>query len=128
MIRTILAFGLTALALFGAALTFGAASAETRLVMFERDGCTWCRRWQHEIGGIYPLTEEGRAAPLVVINVDRPMPDGYSFAGQAVYTPTFVLVEDGVEIARITGYPGEEFFWGLLDQMLADHRGGDTRS
>ena len=27
------------------------------------------------------------------------------------YTPTFVLAEDGKEVGRIEGYPGDEFFW-----------------
>jgi hypothetical protein len=34
------------------------------------------------------------------------------------FTPTFVLMVDGVEASRIEGYPGEDFFWGLLGQML----------
>jgi hypothetical protein len=29
-----------------------------------------------------------------------------------------VLVEDGVERGRITGYPGAEFFWGMLEQLM----------
>jgi len=28
------------------------------------------------------------------------------------------LLEDGTEIGRIEGYPGEDFFWGLLTQMM----------
>jgi hypothetical protein len=38
-----------------------------------------------------------------------------------------VLVKDGVEVARLEGYPGEDFFWGLLGRMLSehtDHEGG----
>jgi len=35
-----------------------------------------------------------------------------------LFTPTFVLMQDGVEIGRIEGYPGEDFFWGLLNQMI----------
>jgi hypothetical protein len=34
------------------------------------------------------------------------------------FTPTFVLLVDGVERNRIEGYPGEDFFWGLLGRML----------
>ena len=34
------------------------------------------------------------------------------------YTPTFVLVEDGQERARIEGYPGEFFFWPRLENLL----------
>jgi hypothetical protein len=37
------------------------------------------------------------------------------------FTPTFVLVEDGRELARIEGYPGEDFFWGLLGMLLEEH-------
>ena len=38
------------------------------------------------------------------------------------FTPTFVLVDDGREIGRIEGYPGEDFFWGLLERLLLQHR------
>ena len=45
---------------------------------------------------------------------------------KVLYTPTFILVEGGQEIGRIEGYPGEDFFWGLLKMMLeakTDFRG-----
>ena len=35
-----------------------------------------------------------------------------------LYTPTFVLVANGEEVGRIEGYPGDAFFWGLLDRLL----------
>ncbi|MBZ0130881.1 MAG: hypothetical protein K8F59_17420 [Rhodobacteraceae bacterium] len=95
-----------------------AAAAETRLVMFDADGCSWCLKWHREIGGVYPLTEEGRRAPLVVLDISDPVPADMQFSHRPRYTPTFVLIEDGVEIARIEGYPGEDFFWGLLEMML----------
>ena len=31
---------------------------------------------------------------------------------------TFVLMHNGAEIGRILGYPGEDHFWGLLQQLL----------
>ena len=34
------------------------------------------------------------------------------------YSPTFVLVDQGREIGRIEGYPGENFFWGLLENLV----------
>ena len=33
-------------------------------------------------------------------------------------TPTFVLVHEGEEVGRLRGYPGDQFFWGLLGGML----------
>ena len=96
--------------------------AETRLVMAEEDGCYWCERWNKEISAIYPKTAEGRAAPLLRLDIHDPLPDGLRFERPLIYTPTFVLMVDGVEAARIEGYPGEDFFWGLLAQLLKDAR------
>jgi len=101
------------------AFTAGAAAAaELRLVMFEQAGCVYCERWKAEVGDAYPLTAEGRAAPLWPMDIRDPVPAGVTLARRPVYTPTFVLLQDGAEIGRIEGYPGEDFFWGLLGQML----------
>lgn len=105
-----------ALALLGAMA--GAAIAETRLLMFEQAGCIYCRQWHAELGDIYPLTDEGRAAPLLRIDLRAPLPEGVTLRSKPVFTPTFVLVRDGVEVGRIEGYPGEDFFWGLLSTLL----------
>jgi hypothetical protein len=32
--------------------------------------------------------------------------------------PTFVLVDNGREVGRIVGYPGADFFYGLLGELL----------
>lgn len=89
--------------------------------MFEEDGCIWCEQWNREIGPIYPKTPEGKLAPLRRVDIRAPLPDGLTLANAPFYTPTFVLVRDGQELARIEGYPGEAFFWGLLGRMLAEH-------
>ena len=94
------------------------AVAELRLVMVEEAGCVWCARWNAEIAPIYPRTPEGRAAPLLRIDRLRPLPAGLELSKAVRYTPTFILVEDGREMNRIEGYPGEDFFWGMLEQMI----------
>jgi len=90
------------------------ASAEMRLLMAEQPGCVYCERWNRDIADIYPLTAEGRAAPLFRVQIREPLPDGVTLARGLTFTPTFVLLVDGVEVRRIEGYPGEDFFWGLL--------------
>ncbi len=39
-------------------------------------------------------------------------------------------LENGLEIGRIRGYPGEDFFWGLLGEMIEklDNAGGSNES
>ena len=94
------------------------AMADAMLVMVEEKGCIWCARWNEEISEIYPKTAEGAAAPLKRIDIHAKRPDDIVFARSLTFTPTFVLVVDGLEVSRIEGYPGEDFFWGLLDRML----------
>lgn len=89
-----------------------AAAAE--LVLFEAKGCAWCEAWDAEIGGIYPKAPESRVAPLRRVDIHAERPADLAAVRGIIYTPTFVLMEDGVEVGRITGYAGEEFFWGLL--------------
>lgn len=100
------------------ASTFTSPLWAAELFMVETPGCHYCIQWKEEIGPIYPKTAAGQFAPLQQIDIDAPLPDGLSFARKVVYTPTFVLVEEGQEIGRIEGYPGEDFFWGLLEMML----------
>ena len=98
----------------------GSASAELQLMMFEQAGCVYCEQWHAQIGPEYPLTDEGRSAPLVRVQLRAALPEGVSIASPPVFTPTFVLLQDGVEVSRIEGYPGEDFFWGLLGAMIKD--------
>ncbi len=95
------------------------AQAEVQLLMFEQPGCRYCAQWNRQIGPKYPLTTEGQQAPLMRIDIHATLPDGITLRSAPVFTPTFVLVQDGVEVDRIEGYPGEDFFWGFLDMMIA---------
>lgn len=95
-----------------------AAVADDVLLMVEQVGCHWCEIWNKEIGVVYGLTEEGKRAPLRRVELSDPMPDDVTVHGQAHFTPTFILLRDGAEIGRIEGYPGEDFFWPMLNQLL----------
>jgi len=106
------------LAVLVAIMVAGAARAELRLLMIEEAGCIYCTRWKQEVGPEYPITPEGRAAPLEMIDIGSDLVDGYDLTSRPRLTPTFILVQNSVELERIEGYPGEDFFWGLLGLML----------
>jgi len=91
------------------------------LVMVEQPGCVYCARWNAELSAIYPKTAEGKYAPLHRVQLTETKESGITFARGINFTPTFVLVENDTELARIEGYPGEDFFWGLLEMMLEAH-------
>ncbi len=87
--------------------------------MFERSGCVWCARFNAEIAPIYARTEESQAAPLRRVDLNGPLPADLAGIDPGVFTPTFVVVKEGREIGRIRGYPGDTFFFGFLDRILA---------
>ena len=89
------------------------------LIMFEQEGCQYCRMWDNVIAPIYPKTSEGEAAPLRRLDI-RDQGEIPYLKSRILFTPTFVLVNNDQEIGRIEGYPGEDFFWGLLGMMLQD--------
>lgn len=94
------------------------ALAEVRLVMVEEQGCFWCARWEREIGPIYPKTAEGRIAPLRKVEIHGPEIKEFDLKGPPAYTPTFILVNDGAEVGRLEGYPGDEFFWFMIQKII----------
>jgi hypothetical protein len=113
--RTILAV----LALLAAlAASAGGSAQAAELVMFEDPACVWCRRWHAEVGPGYPRTPQGQFAPLRRINIRDQALAGVALERPVTVTPTFVLAEDGREIGRIVGYPGNAFFWELLGELL----------
>ena len=98
--------------------------------MFRRAGCPWCATWDREIGAIYGKTDVGRRAPVRFIDLDRANEATLVLRSPVRFTPTFVLVDEDHEIGRIEGYPGEDFFWGLLERLLQTPPapGGDRSS
>lgn len=88
------------------------------LVMVEQDACEYCAQWNRDVGVIYKKTPEGIKAPLRRVDIHKPLPKDLKFISGLVFTPTFVLVHKGKEFGRIRGYPGEDFFWGLLQKMI----------
>jgi thioredoxin-related protein len=92
------------------------------VLMFGKVGCTWCARFEREVGQRYQSTEEARDAALLRADIRDQRTVGVDLQEPIVYTPTFVVVDDGIEIGRITGYQNEGQFWANLDDILTRAR------
>jgi thioredoxin-related protein len=109
------------LALLLAAALPSARSEAAELIMFDKEGCIWCARWERDIGRGYQDSREGQSAPLRRVDIREQRRLGVTLEEPVIYTPTFILTEDGEEVGRITGYRGPDVFWASLDELL---RGG----
>jgi hypothetical protein len=107
----------TAITALIAAAILAPAALAAELQMYRRAGCPWCAAWDREVRPIYPKTDIGRQVPLRMLDLDRERPR-ITLKRPIIYTPTFVLVENDREIGRIEGYPGDAFFWGLLENLV----------
>jgi hypothetical protein len=112
--------------LFWALLPTGlpVAAGAAELLMLHQPGCPWCAHFDAEIAPAWPKTPEGQRAPLRRVDITQPWPDDLAGVGQERFTPTFVLMDNGREVGRLRGYPGDEFFWFRIDELLAKLPGG----
>lgn len=94
-----------------------ASAAE--LLMLEQPGCVWCQRFNEEIAPAYARTDEGKRAPLRRVDITKDWPADLAHIRKERLTPTFILTDGGIEIDRMRGYAGDQFFWSLLDEMVA---------
>jgi thioredoxin-related protein len=125
MMRNRVFAAIAGVALFIIALAVAIPAQAAELVMFERAGCPYCEAFDREIAPIYPRTPVGRWAPLRRIDIYRPIPADLQFLRVERITPVFVLIDQGHEVGRIRGYPGDANFWGLLEALV---RGLNRRS
>lgn len=94
-----------------------AQASETYLVMIHEDNCPWCEAFEEEVGKFYHKTPESEILPLKRIDYHEKMPPNWQVNGVALFTPTFIILDDGVEVGRIEGYPGRELFWWRLSEF-----------
>jgi thioredoxin-related protein len=106
-------------AAFAAAMLASPALWASELVMFKQPGCVHCLRWDREVGALYAKTDEARALPLRRVDIRSQGASGIALAMPVRYTPTFVVVDAGREVGRITGYSNDDAFWGLLGALAA---------
>lgn len=95
----------------------GAARA-AELLMFEQRACPFCDAFHREIEPDYARSRAGQAAPLRRVDIWQSRTGGIEGLDPAVFTPTFVLVENGREVGRLMGYPGRRYFYAEIDDLI----------
>ena len=101
--------GLLALAAFSLCTLAPVAAHAAELVMFDGKWCGRCKQFLAEVAPVYHTTPPGKAMPLRVVDLQQTKP-WFKIAAPIDGTPTFVLVDNGAERGRITGYTTREVF------------------
>jgi hypothetical protein len=88
------------------------------LVVFEIDGCAYCELFRQDILPGYLASPRSRTVPIRFVNAERVDLKRLPLASPVDTVPTVILVKNGREAGRITGYTGPENFFRLVSHLL----------
>lgn len=94
------------------------------LLMFEHQGCIACKQFKAEVLPGYLASDFAKKLPIrSIVYGDKAAYKGIELKGSPFYfSPTFILVENGKELARIRGYAGKKRFWEAVKNLHANHK------
>lgn len=97
------------------------ARADMRLYVFEIEGCEACAQFHSEALQDYWTSETSRSLPLTIVDLNALGTARQPLRSPIRTVPTFVVMRDGIEVARLTGYPGKAAFEAGMAAVLAEH-------
>lgn len=91
---------------------------EVELVVFEVDGCNYCRLFRRDVLPAYMLSPRAGDVPIRFVDLNDGT-GGVRLTSQIDVVPTAVLVRNNREAGRIIGYSGPESFFQLMRYLLS---------
>jgi thioredoxin-related protein len=89
------------------------------MLVFERQPCTYCELFRQEILPRYSGSPPAARAPMRFVNIDHVDLEALGLRTRLTTIPTAVLMKNGTEIDRITGYTGPETFFQVVQRLLS---------
>ena len=87
-----------------------------------RRSCGTCKVFKREVLPIYAASPAGKVFPLWVVEMGGKAP--FRLNEPVTFTPTFVWVDNGVEVGRFSGYFGKEKFFSIVNKAANAHMNG----
>jgi thioredoxin-related protein len=89
------------------------------MLVFERQPCTYCELFRQEILPRYMGSPPAARAPMRFVNIDHVDLEALGLRTRLTTIPTAVLMQNGTEIDRITGYMVPETFFQVVQRLLS---------
>jgi thioredoxin-related protein len=101
-------------ALTTVALATSMTATAAELVVYSSEHCVVSRQFEKEVAGDFASGNASQTFSLRLVDIEN-APADVTLSQQVTSTPTFVFVDQGVEIARFNGYPGREHFFRIVE-------------
>ena len=92
------------------------------IVVMEVEGCLYCPIFRRDVWPVYLASPRARDVPLRFQDLNAAGAERLKLRAPIETVPTAVLVRDGVEAGRITGYVGPELFPRMVTDLLIGQR------
>jgi thioredoxin-related protein len=89
------------------------------LLVFEHPDCTYCQVFRRDVAPQYLRSPHAAEAPMRFIDIAKVDTSALGLKEPLTMLPTAVLMKEGREIDRITGYWGRDTFIKMLAYLLA---------
>jgi thioredoxin-related protein len=98
--------------------TDAAPWAVQELIVLEAPNCSYCDVFRRDILPRYKLSKSAKELPIRFLDLNDPAADVLKLKSAITMVPTVVLIRDGREIDRITGYWGADAFFKGIAHMI----------
>jgi thioredoxin-related protein len=88
------------------------------LVVFEAADCDYCLLLRRDVLPDYLRSKRAAEIPIRFVNVEDIDLDSLPLSSPLAVVPTVVLMSEGYEVGRISGYTGPEHFFHLVSRLL----------
>jgi thioredoxin-related protein len=88
------------------------------LLVFEVEGCGYCNLFRRDVAPAYSRSPRARDVPMRFIDANRTDVSRLNLAEPLKVVPTIVLMVNGREAERITGYIGPEPFFHMISTLM----------
>lgn len=94
---------------------------DAELLVFEVEGCAYCMLFRRDVAPAYQRSPRASRVPMRFIDANKANISRLKLAEPLKVVPTIVLMINGREVERITGYMGPEPFFHMISSLM---RGG----
>lgn len=88
------------------------------ILVFETENCTYCRIFRRDVVPQYETSKRARMAPIRFLEATTADPKKLGLDGPIRILPTVVIMREGRERGRITGYLGPEPFFHMVTRIV----------
>jgi hypothetical protein len=88
------------------------------LLVFEVAGCGYCNLFRRDVAPAYERSLRAREVPMRFVDANKTDLSRLNLAEPLKVVPTIVLMVNGREIERITGYMGPEPFFHMISTLM----------